>query len=165
MVKAYKDRMPNIGLNVYIDESAVVNGDVSLGDQVSIWFNASLRGDTGSITVGKGSNIQDNCCVHNSKGLPVEIGEYVTVGHGAILHSCTIGSNTLIGMGAIVLDKVVIGTNCLIGAGALLTPGMIIPDNSMVLGSPAKVIKEVTKDQINRNTQNALSYVELAKNY
>lgn len=165
MIKTYKGMTPVMGKGVYVDESAVVNGDVTCGDNVSIWFNAAVRGDTGKIIIGQGSNIQDNCTLHNSKDVPVVVGEQVTVGHGAILHSCTVGDNSLIGMGAIVLDHAVIGKNCLIGAGALVTPGTVIPNNSLVLGSPAKVIKEISMEQIEKNIQNALTYVELAKTY
>lgn len=165
MIKSYKGVSPQIDSEAYIHESAVINGDVIIEKGASIWFNTSLRGDTGPIRIGQYSNIQDNSSVHNSKDVPVILGDYVTVGHGAILHSCEIGDNTLIGMGAIVLDHAKIGKNCLIGAGTLVTPGTVIPDGSLVLGSPGKVIKQLTKDRIKANKDNALEYVNLAKEY
>ena len=131
---------------VYLAPDAVVTGDVVLGNRVNIWYGAVLRGDSGTITVGEGTNIQDRCILHEKTTL----GKNCTVGHGAIVHGCTIGDNTLVGMGALVLGGAVIGKNCIIGAGALL-------------GSPAKVIKEVTPEQIAENLHSAEHYVELAQ--
>ena len=144
---------------VYMAPEAVGTGDVVLGDQVNIWYGAVLRGDSGKITVGAGTNIQDRCILHEKTVL----GENCTVGHGAIVHGCTIGDNTLVGMGAIVLNGAVIGNNCIIGAGALVTGKVNAPDGSVILGSPAKVVKEATGEQIAENAHSAAHYVELAQ--
>lgn len=149
--------------NNFIAEGAKIIGDVTLGDNVSIWYNAVLRGDVCNITVGDNSNIQDCCVVHGQEGKPVVVGKGVSVGHGAILHSCIIGDNSLVGMGAIVLDGVVVGKNCIIGAGAVMTQNTIVPDNSMYLGCPAKFVKFVSDEQIESNRQNAIHYVEKIK--
>lgn len=138
---------PKIGQNVYIASSATVIGDVQLGDCSSIWHQATLRGDIDRIVVGHHSNIQDNAVVHLADDLPCLIGHYVTVGHSAILHACTVGDETLIGMGAIVLDGAVVGNQCLVGAGTLITPGTIIPDGSLVLGRPGKVIRPLSEPE------------------
>ena len=145
--------------NVYIAPGAEVVGDVVLEEDVSIWYNAVLRGDSGTIRVGRGTNIQDNCVVHEE----TTIGEYCTVGHGAIVHGCKIGSNTMVGMGAIVLTGAVIGENCLIGAGALVTGKMNAPDGSLILGNPATVVKPVTEAQMEEIRKDAQNYIRLAK--
>lgn len=149
--------------NNFVAEGAKIIGDVTLGDNVSIWYNAVLRGDVCNITIGNNSNIQDCCVVHGQEGKPVVVGKGVSVGHGAILHSCIIGDNSLVGMGAIVLDGVVVGKNCIIGAGAVVTQNTIVPDNSMYLGCPAKFVKFVSDEQIESNRQNAIHYVEKIK--
>lgn len=149
--------------NNFVAEGAKIIGDVTLGNNVSIWYNAVLRGDVCNITVGDNSNIQDCCVVHGQEGKPVVVGKGVSVGHGAILHSCIIGDNSLVGMGAIVLDGVVVGKNCIIGAGAVVTQNTIVPDNSMYLGCPAKFVKFVSDEQIESNRQNAIHYVEKIK--
>lgn len=148
--------------SVFIAQGAIVLGNVSAGQGSSIWYHATVRGDRDLVTIGDGSNIQDNCVVHVDAGHPVSIGNNVTVGHGAILHGCTIGDNTLIGMGAILLNGCVIGQNCIIGAGALVTQNTRIPDNSLVLGNPGKVKREVTPEEIQSNLANARHYVEEA---
>ena len=144
---------------VYIAPDAVVTGDVVLHDGVNIWYGAVLRGDSGTITVGEGTNIQDRCVLHEETTL----GKNCTVGHGAIVHGCTIGDNTVVGMGAIVLTGAVIGKDCIIGAGAVVTGKTVAPDGSLLLGSPAKVVKSVTPEQIEENRHNAERYVELAR--
>ena len=144
---------------VYIAPDAVVTGEVALGDKVNIWHGAVLRGDCGKITLGEGTNVQDLCVLHEETTL----GKNCTVGHGAIVHGCTVGDNTLIGMGALVLTGAVIGNNCIIGAGALVTGKMVAPDGSVLLGNPAKVVKSVTPEQIAENEHNAAHYVELAQ--
>ncbi len=146
---------------LFIAEGAVVKGDVTLGNRVSIWYNAVLRGDMAPIVLGDDTNVQECAVLHVSENLPLTLGKGVTVGHGAILHSCTIGDNTLIGMGAIVLDGAKIGKNCLIAAGALVTGGTEIPDGSMVMGSPAKIRRELTEAEIAANAENAAEYVAL----
>lgn len=145
--------------NVYIAPGAVVVGDVVLEEDVNIWYNAVLRGDSGRIHIGRGTNIQDNCVIHEKTA----IGQYCTVGHGAIVHGCTIGRSTMVGMGAIVLTGAVIGENCLIGAGALVTGKMNAPDGSLILGNPATVVKPVTEAQIEEIREDAQNYIRLAK--
>lgn len=143
----------------YIAAGAVVTGDVELGDRVSIWHNAVLRGDSGKITVGDRTNIQDGCILHEE----TTIGADCTVGHGAILHGCTIGDGCLVGMGAIVLTGAVLGEGCLVGAGALVTGKTNAPAGSVLLGSPAKIVKELTPEQMQQQKQDAAHYVELAE--
>ncbi len=146
---------------IFIAPGAYVGGDVTLGNQIGIWYNAVVRGDSGSITIGDKSNVQDNCTIHTDPGYNVVIGEKVTIGHNAIVHGCTIGDNTIVGMGSILLNGAVIGKNCIIGAGALVTGKTVIPDNSLAFGNPAKVIRQLTDDEIESNHKNALHYVEL----
>lgn len=143
----------------WVAPDAVVTGDVVLGDGANIWHGAVLRGDSGTITVGEGTNIQDRCVLHEK----TTIGKYCTVGHGAIVHGCTIGDECLIGMGAIVLDGAVIGDQCIVGAGALVTGKMNAPAGSMLLGSPAKIVKELTDQQRSELRGNAEHYLELAE--
>ena len=145
---------------IYIARNATIVGDVVLGKDVNIWYGAVLRGDRGRITVGEGTNIQDNCVVHEK----TTIGKNCTVGHGAIVHGATIGDNTLVGMGSIVLTGAVIGENCVIGAGAVVTGKMNAPAGSVLLGSPAKVVKEVSPEMIAHNLHSAADYVAAAKN-
>lgn len=143
----------------YIASGAVVTGNVELGENVSIWHNAVLRGDSGKITVGDGSNIQDGCILHEE----TTVGKCCTVGHGAILHGCTIGDGCLIGMGAIVLTGAVLEEGCLVGAGALVTGKTVAPAGSVLLGSPAKIVKTLTPEQMQQQYHDAEHYVELAK--
>ncbi|MBE7025438.1 MAG: gamma carbonic anhydrase family protein [Ruminococcaceae bacterium] len=146
---------------LFIAQGAVVCGNVTMGDKVSIWYNAVVRGDMAPITIGDESNVQECSVLHVSENMPLVLGKGVTVGHGAILHSCSVGDNSLIGMGAIVLDGAKIGKNCIIGAGALVTGGTEIPDGSLVIGSPGKVRREMTEAEIAANRQNAEEYVFL----
>lgn len=147
--------------NYYVASSATVVGDVTLGENVSIWHGAVLRGDSGAITVGDNSNVQDNCVLHEK----VTIGKGVSVGHGAILHGCTVGDDCVIGMGAIILDGAVLADHCLVGAGALVTGKMNAPAGSLIIGNPAKVVKELTPEQIAYIHQDAENYVQLAEKY
>lgn len=165
MVRAYQNHRPQLADSVYVAESAQVIGNVVMSENSSVWDNAVLRGDVDLITIGRNSNVQDLCVLHNSSGIPLVIGENVTVGHHVVLHSCSIGDNSLIGMGAIILDGAKIGKNCLIGAGALVTQNTVIPDGSMALGSPAKVVKQLTAERIEANIQNAMEYVHLSMTY
>lgn len=146
-------------------QGAVVVGTVTLEENVSVWYNAVLRGDTGSVTVKAGSNIQDNVTVHTAEGYPVLVEENVSVGHGAILHGCRIGENTVVGMGAIVLNGAKIGKNCLLGAGTLIPQNTEIPDNSLVIGFPGKVKRSLTEEEIANNRKNALHYIALSQKY
>ena len=137
-------KRPKLGRNVYITRGAVVLGNVSIGDHSSVWYNAVLRGDINRIVVGHHTNIQDNCVLHLADEFPCIVGNYVTAGHSAIIHACTVGNEVLVGMGATILDGAVIGDQCLIGAHALVTAGEKIPPGSLVLGSPAKVVRKLT---------------------
>jgi carbonic anhydrase/acetyltransferase-like protein (isoleucine patch superfamily) len=161
----YNNLRPHIDNSTFIAEGARVIGDVSIGANASIWFNTVLRGDVHSITIGQYTNIQDNCTVHVLHEVPTTIGNYVTVGHGAILHGCTIANNCLIGMGAIILSYAEIGENCIIGAGSLIAEGKKIPPNSLVVGSPGRLIRVVTNEEIQAIRQSALSYSQDAHNY
>lgn len=153
---------PTLGKNVYIARGAVVVGDVTLGDNSSVWYNAVLRGDINRIIIGEGSNIQDNAVLHLADNFPCVLGNFVTVGHSAIVHACTIGDECLIGMGATILDGAEIGEQCLIGAKALVTQGMKIPAGSLVLGSPAKVVKTLSAEERAGLKYWATKYVENA---
>ncbi|NLA99516.1 MAG: gamma carbonic anhydrase family protein [Methanomicrobiales archaeon] len=154
-----------VGNRVFIAENATVIGDVTLADDASVWFGAVARGDRDTITVGEGSNIQDNAVVHTTPGFPVAIGAEVSVGHGAILHGCTIRDRVLVGMGAVVLNGAVVGEGSIIGAGAVVTEGKDIPRNSLVLGVPGKVVRETTPEQREGILHNAREYVKLAGRY
>jgi carbonic anhydrase/acetyltransferase-like protein (isoleucine patch superfamily) len=143
----------------WIAPSANVIGNVKLERHASVWFAAVLRGDNDPIVIGEDSNIQDGCIMHTDPGFPMLVGRGCTVGHQAILHGCTIGDNSLIGMGATVLTGARVGNNCLIGANALVTEGKVIPDGSMVLGAPGKIIRQLSEDEIRRNAKAAAHYV------
>lgn len=151
--------------SVYIAESAVVLGDVEVGAESSIWFHATVRADREKISIGAGSNIQDNAVVHVDQGFPVTVGNGVTVGHGAVIHGCGIGDNTLVGMGAIILNGARIGRNCIIGAGTLITQNTLIPDDSLVIGCPGKVLRRVTAQEMEANRHNAAEYMEESRRY
>ena len=147
--------------NVTIMEGAVVVGDVTLGKGVSVWYNAVVRGDDGSITVGENTNIQDNAVLHEE----THVGSGCTIGHSAIVHGCTVGDNTLIGMGAILLNGAKIGCNCIVAAGALVTGKMDAPDGSMIMGSPAKVVRALTETEIQENYDACRGYLHAAQTY
>ena len=157
--------MENKKDSIVICPGAQVIGDVELGEDVSIWHGAVLRGDTDSITIGNNSNVQDNCVVHCTKGFPGEIGENVSVGHGAVVHGCKLEDNVLIGMNATVLNGAHIGKNSIVGAGAVVSEGKEFPENSLILGVPAKLIKEVSPEQVEMIQNNADNYVKLSKQY
>ena len=143
----------------YIAGNATVVGDVCLGENVSIWYNAVLRGDSGTITVGAGTNIQDGAILHEK----TTVGENCTVGHGAIVHGCTVGNNCVIGMGAVILNGAVIGNDCIVGAGALVTGKMNAPAGSVLLGSPAKIVKQITPEQLEEIRLDGENYIRLAQ--
>lgn len=138
---------PVLGRDVYLASTAVVLGDVTLGDHSSVWYGAVLRGDINRIVVGHHSNVQDNAVLHLADDLPCVVGNWVTIGHSAVVHACTIGDECLIGIGATVLDGAVIGEQSLVGAGAVVTPGTVIPPGSMVLGAPSKVRRALTLEE------------------
>ena len=156
---------PRIDPSAFIAPNATVLGDVTVEKDSSIFFGAVIRGDRKPIVIGRGSNVQDNCVLHVDPDWALRIGENVTVGHGAILHGCTVGDGTLIGMGAIVLNGAVIGKNCIVAAGALVSQNTVIPDGSLVIGVPGKVRRELTEEEIAANLQNAAAYVEEGREY
>ena len=158
-------RQPVIHPSAFIAPNATLLGDVTIGEDASVWYNTVLRGDINRIVVGNGSNVQDGSVLHLSAEHGCLIGDYVTVGHMAMLHACTIGNECLIGMGAIILDGAVIGERSIIGAGALVTQGKIIPPGSMVLGSPAKVVRPLTDDEQAGLREWAARYVRLIPHY
>lgn len=160
------DARPRIGRDVFVAPNATLIGDVELGDESSVWFGAVLRGDIGAIRIGPRSNIQDVACVHLTGGLSSAIiGADVTVGHGAVLHGCIVEDRCLIGMGAVVLDNARIGAGSLVGAGALVPPRMVVPPRSLVLGNPARVVREVTPEEAEMGVTGAMHYVENARRY
>ena len=147
----------------YAATSATVTGDVSIGTDSSVWHGAVVRADSAPITIGARSNVQDNVTIHVDSGFPVHVGDGVSIGHNAIVHGCTVGDNTIIGMGAILLNGARIGRDCVVGAGALVAQGAEIPDGSVAFGSPARVRRSMSSDEIGRNRDNALEYVQLAQ--
>ena len=157
--------MENIKDSIVICPGAQVLGDVELGENVSVWHGAVIRGDTDSITIGDNSNVQDNCVVHCTRGFPVVIGKNVSVGHGAVVHGCRLDDNVLIGMNATVLNGAHISKNCIVGAGAVVSEGKEFPEGSLILGVPAKVVKELSPQQVQLIQNNADNYVKLSKQY
>lgn len=156
---------PRLHDSSWVADSAQVMGNVVLEQDSSVWFGATLRGDTETITVGQGSNIQDGSVLHADIGYPLQVGRNVTVGHMVMLHGCTIGDESLIGIGAVVLNGARIGRNCIVAAGALVTEGKSFPDGSMIMGSPAKVVRELGAEQIEGVRLSAKHYVENAARY
>ncbi|MBO6516961.1 MAG: gamma carbonic anhydrase family protein [Bacteroidia bacterium] len=165
LIKAFKDNAPQVEETVFLAETATLIGNVTIGDKSSIWYGAVLRGDSDKITIGKRSNVQDNAVVHVDPGDPVTIGNDCIVGHLALVHGATIGNNVLIGMNSTILNGAVIGDSCIIGANALVTSNTVIPPNSLVLGSPAKVVKTLTPEQREKIEKNAKAYVRLSSIY
>jgi len=156
------DQTPSVHPTAYVADSADVMGNVTLAADASIWFGAVIRGDNEPITIGEGSNIQDGSVLHSDMGKPLTIGKHVTVGHKVMLHGCTIGDESLIGIGAVVLNGAHIGKNCLVGAGSLVTEGKVFPDGSMILGCPAKVVRQLTPEQQEGLRQSAKNYIDNA---
>ncbi len=156
---------PRVAGSAWIADSAQVMGNVELAADTSIWFGAVLRGDTELMRIGRGSNIQDASVLHADVGMPLTVGEDVTVGHHVMLHGCTIGDGSLIGIGAIVLNGARIGKGCLVGAGALVTEGKEFADGSVILGSPGKVVRQLTAEQLEGQRRSALHYVENARRF
>ena len=154
-----------IDQSVFLADGSKVIGKVTIKKDSSVWFNAVIRADSNTIEIGENSNVQDNAVIHTSYDSKVVIKDNVTIGHGAIIHGCTIGNNVLIGMGAIVLDGVIINDNCIIGAGTLITQGKIIPEGSLVYGNPMRIVRNITDVEKESICTNALNYVEKAKKY
>ena len=165
MIYALGDEAPLIDADAWIAPGCHVIGRVTVGPAASIWFGTTLRGDNEMITVGAGSNVQENCVLHTDMGYPLTIGAGCTIGHKAMLHGCTIGDNSLIGMGATILNGAVIGENCLIGAGALITEGKVIPDGSLVMGVPGKVVRALDATAIAGLRTSAVHYSENAARF
>ena len=159
------DDAPDIADSAWVADSAQVMGAVTLAENASVWFGAILRGDTERITIGRNSNVQDGSVLHCDHGYPTTLGENVTVGHQVMLHGCTVGDGSLIGIGAVVLNGARIGKHCLVGAGALVTEGKEFADGSMIIGSPAKVVRMLTPEQIEGLERSALHYVDNARRY
>lgn len=162
---AFQGRLPRVHPTAYVAPSADLIGDVEVGENVSIWFGAVLRGDINRIVIGANSNVQDNAVVHLADEYPAIIGNFVTIGHAAVVHACVIGDECLIGMGAVVLDGAVIGARSIVGAGAVVTPGTIIPAGSMVLGSPGRVTRALDEERQNSLKHWAEKYVRVSREY
>ncbi|PNS00681.1 hypothetical protein X928_04330 [Petrotoga miotherma DSM 10691] len=165
MLHEYKGKYPVVEEDVFLAPGCQIIGDVKIAKGASIWYNATLRADIGSITIGEFTNVQDNSVVHIDTEYPTIIGSYVTIGHNAIIHGCQISNNCLIGMGATILNGAKIGEGCLIGAGALVTENKIIPPKSLALGVPAKVIRKLTDEEFEQIKEHAKEYYNLAKSY
>ena len=165
MIRPFRDIAPQVALSAYVDQSAQVIGDVTIGERSSVWPNASVRGDTGPIRIGDDTSIQDNCALHMDEGFPLTIGNRVTVGHSVTLHGCTIEDDTLIGIGAIVLNGARVSTGSVVAAGALVPEGMQVPANTLVMGVPAKPKRAVTPEEQSRFREGVAHYVEKARVY
>lgn len=165
MIYAIGDIQPRFLGDYYVAENAVVAGAVLLHNNASVWFNAVIRGDNELITVGENSNVQDGSVLHTDPGYPLTIGKDVTIGHMVMLHGCTIGDNCLVGIKSVVMNGAVIGKNCLIGANTLVPERKVIPDGSLVLGSPGRIIRQLTEEDIAHIRQNTVHYVENFKRY
>lgn len=159
------EKTPQLAPSVWVAPNAIVIGDVHLAANVSIWWNAVLRGDNDPITIGANTNIQDGSVLHTDIGQPLTLGRDITVGHKVMLHGCTIGDGALIGMGSIVLNGAVIGKQCLIGAGALIPEGKVIPDRSLVVGAPGRIVRDLSEAQLAMLAKSAVHYVENAQRY
>jgi carbonic anhydrase/acetyltransferase-like protein (isoleucine patch superfamily) len=156
------DHSPQIDPTAWVADTAQVMGAITLAAHTSVWFGAVLRGDTETIQIGEGSNVQDLAVIHADIGLPVVVGKHVTVGHQVMLHGCTIGDESLIGIGAVVLNGARIGRHCVVGAGSVVTEGKAFPDGSLIMGTPAKVVRELTPEQIEGLRMSAKHYIQNA---
>ena len=165
LIRAHAGLSPRFGNEVFLADNASVIGAVEIGDQASIWYGAVLRGDVGRIVIGARSNVQDGAVLHADAGSPLVIGEGVTVGHQVMLHGCTVGDGSLIGIQAVVLNNARIGRNCIVGAGSVVTEGKEFPDNSLIVGSPAKVVRTLDAEQVEGLKRSAQHYVENGARY
>jgi len=159
------ETLPTMAATAWVADSAQVIGDVHLGDQASVWFGAVLRGDNTRLHIGSRTNIQEGTIIHSDVGFPVHLGDEVTVGHQAMLHGCTVGDGSLIGIQAVVLHGARIGTRCLVAAGAVVTEGKEFPDGSLIMGAPAKVVRELTPEQLEGLVRSAAAYVAKAQRF
>ena len=157
--------MKSIDKSVFLADGVKIIGDVEMGNGSSVWFNAVIRADSNKVKIGENSNVQDNVVIHTSKDFGVSIGDNVTIGHGAIIHGCTIKNNVMIGMGAIILDGAVIEEDSIIGAGALVTQGKVVPKGSLAFGNPVKIVRQLTDKEVESIKENAISYVNKANEY
>jgi len=164
-IEKYRNHIPKIAPSAKILRNAVIAGNVTIEANVNIWFNASIRGDMAPIYIGENTNIQDNAVVHTNTDLPTTIGKNVTVGHGAIIHACTVEDDCLIGMGSIILDGATIGKGTLIGAGAVIPPNKKIPAGVLVVGNPMRIIRELAEDELEANKDNKNHYIQLMSEY
>lgn len=158
----YEGHKPTIHESCFVADSASIIGRVELKENANIWYGTVVRGDDNYVTIGKNTNIQDNSTIHIANDYPTIVGDYVTAGHNVIIHACIVGNYVLIGMGAIILNGAVIGDNVIIGAGSVIAPGKIIPSNVVVMGTPAKVVRELEKEEIEKHIKRAMDYVVLA---
>ena len=165
IIHSYNGVTPKISKSCYVAENATLVGDIVVGEDCSIWFGVSIRAEEGSVRIGERVNVQDNSVIHTDALAQCVVGDGVSIGHGAIIHGATIGDNSLIGLGSILLNNCKIGKNCIIGAGTLVTQGTEIPDNSLAFGSPARVKRQLDSDEIKTIHANAAHYDELRKNY
>lgn len=173
MLIKFKDHEPKLSQNVLICDGAKIIGEVEIGDNSSIWYNCVIRGDVNYIKIGKNTNVQDLTMIHvwhrendePNTGFPTIIGDNITIGHSCVIHACEIGNNCLIGMGSIIMDGVVIGSNSIVGAGAVVTKGKKFPSNSLILGNPAKTIRELKEEEIKEIENSALRYVKFARDF
>jgi carbonic anhydrase/acetyltransferase-like protein (isoleucine patch superfamily) len=156
----YGERIPSVHASVYIAPDANVIGSVVLAENVSVWFGATIRGDNDVITLGKNSNVQEGAVLHTDPGIALTVGENVTIGHQAMLHGCTIGDGSLIGIQAVILNGAVIGKECLVGAGAIVTERKVFPDRSLILGAPARVVRSLSDEDVAGLLKSAASYVD-----
>ena len=159
------DHSPQLAPTAWVADSAQVVGRVQLGADSSVWFGSVIRGDNEPIVIGQATNIQDGSVLHSDHGMPLTLGDRVTVGHGVMLHGCTVGDESLIGIGAVVLNGAVIGRHCLVGAGALVTEGKVFPDGSLIVGSPARVVRSLTPEQVEGLRRSAAHYVDNAQRF
>ena len=157
--------MKTIDKSVFLADGVKIIGDVEMENGSSVWFNAVIRADSNKVKIGENSNVQDNVVIHTSKDFGVSIGDNVTIGHGAIIHGCTIKNNVMIGMGAIILDGAVIEEDSIIGAGALVTQGKVVPKGSLAFGNPVKIVRQLTDKEVESIKENAISYVNKANEY
>ena len=165
MIKDFEGKVPVIDDNTYISESVDIIGNVKIEENVNIWFGTRVRADMNKVVIGENSNIQENSVIHVDSNSPTMIGKNVTIGHGAIIHGCEIADNVLVGMGSIILNNAKVGKNTIIGAGSLITQGKEFPEGVLILGNPAKVIRELSKDEVESIQRSADNYVSLSKKY
>jgi carbonic anhydrase/acetyltransferase-like protein (isoleucine patch superfamily) len=166
VILPFKNKLPLIGTNVFVADTAVIIGDVVIGDESSVWFNAVIRGDVNFIRLGNKTNIQDGCVLHVTNGkYPLIIGSNVTIGHNATVHGCTLKDNLLIGMGAVVLDNSIVNSNSIVGAGSVIKENFTVPEGVLAAGVPAKIIRDLNETEIQKITQSAENYAAYSKEY